>query len=172
MLFFLKFFVLNCLLLIGLGCTEAIGVDSGAKEVVYKLFSEHQPWKGKNLNWESREVTSRFFDSNLVSLFQSEYECKVKERDVCSLESDPVYFSQDFPDGEAELVLIPVKNDSPKGMSYKVNVKFSKWTIVLVVRVKETSAGWRISDIQNESLSLKLNMQSTLQSLGYFNLLK
>lgn len=130
----------------------AASPGSSPQALITAIYTSHQPWKHHLIAFDKKQELAKYFDSELTELFLKEEECKKRTQELCNIESDPVYCQQDFAESLKDLsvTLMP-------GQPNKYTVSFfniAKRTVVY--SMKETSAGWRVSDIQcEEGPSLK-----------------
>lgn len=108
-------------------------------------------WEGASLIEQPREVLGRYFSAELVSLILKDRACTQKTHEICRLDFDPIFASQD--PGAAELKISPADN------SGIVHVQFlypsNHEQVKLAFKVVKTASGWRINDIvYKDSLSL------------------
>lgn len=137
-----------------------------AKEPVVKLYRDYA-WVVliddpglQGLSTRSQKELSKYFTPSLASLLEKDRKCVEETREICSLDFDPIYDSQD-PDGAHQLRVEPMNVDhvvrvtfSPRGSSPEITeLKF---------KMVDTSSGWRIDDIVyrgHESLRALLTRQ-------------
>jgi hypothetical protein len=108
---------------------------------------------------QPQQELSKYFTSSLANLINKDHECTRKTGDVCNLDFDPIYDSQD-PDGAHQLRI------EPEGVDM-VHVTFlRRWSSPDVAELQfkmiRMSAGWRIDDIYykgHESLRAILQQQ-------------
>lgn len=71
---------------------------SGAEKTLLRLFAVNDIVHDKGLDWGDTKLTGQYFDSVLVRLFQSNHACEVATKEICNLDSDPVFNAQDYDD--------------------------------------------------------------------------
>jgi hypothetical protein len=86
----------------------------------------------------------KYFSPALVQLLLKDRSCKEKTGDVCGLDFDPIYASQD----RASVYELEIKGTGSKN-EVKVQFKISRLTpsIELSFKMAKTHKGWRIDDI-------------------------
>jgi hypothetical protein len=113
--------------------------------LIKSLYARHQPGKNKNLDWCDKKAISKYADARLTALFLEDCACARRTREICNLDSDPFYDAQDFDDGDP----------NPRVKQLAANsyeVTFSNFgDQKLIYKMKKTSAGWRVSDIDSPS---------------------
>ena len=151
---------ISILLLFWVIASSAIAKDAGPASVVYKLYKDYA-WEilfgdvpkndrellGRSLEWQPRNILARYLDDELVGLFIRDQNCiKRNPGEICNLDFSPIWNSQDPAAYDMKIT------DTGKGV---VNVEYSypsnQQKIKLSFYVKETGAGWRISDICYEN---------------------
>jgi hypothetical protein len=103
----------------------------------------------------------RYFSPSLSGLMHADHRCVVETKDICRLDFDPIYDSQD-PSGAHDLHV------APTGHANDVQVSFlPRWGAAsakqLQFKIVNTPAGWRIDDItypDHESLRAILQQKS------------
>jgi hypothetical protein len=102
---------------------------------------------GKDLAHQPSSVLGQYFDQTLSSLIARDADCAAKTREICKLDFDPIFASQD--PSAADLVIKSLKPD-------KVRVEYSypssQEKIRLDYKVAEIAGKWRITDITYLSL--------------------
>jgi hypothetical protein len=120
------------------------------ESLILSLYSEHQPGQKKEIDSCNRDSISKYCDSRLTNLFIKDCDCKKKNREVCNLDWDPFYDSQDFdqvaPDPR-------IKNVGQNSFQVTLNNFGEK---KLIFEVVKTEVGWRISNIKSPSMHWSL----------------
>ena len=115
------------------------------ESLIKSLYARHQPGKDKNLDWCNKKAISKYADARLTALFIKDCECTRRTQEICNLGSDPFYDAQDF-DGS---------DPNPRIRQVAANayeVTFSNFgDQKLIYKLKKTSDGWRVSDIESPS---------------------
>jgi hypothetical protein len=127
----------------------ARAADNTPESFIKSLYAVHQPGKDKNLDWCDKKAISKFADARLTSLFLKDCECARRTGEICQLDSDPFYDAQDFDDGDPNP---RVKRTATNSFEVTIH-NFDDYK--LIYKMKKTSDGWRISDIEgptNKSL--------------------
>ncbi|MBI5189204.1 MAG: DUF3828 domain-containing protein [Nitrospirae bacterium] len=115
------------------------------KDVILKLYSDHQPKYQKEINWKDKNILTKYLSPELVDLFMKDDECTKKYHGVCNLNFDPFYDAQDYDDKPLNLKIKEVKSNRSM-CEYRVSF-FNITNIALVYRVVTTTSGWKIDDI-------------------------
>ena len=144
---------------------NAIELDA-KKAIVYQLYKdfgwsavfdasgEAKYYLGKTIEEQLQDVLSKYFSPELVTLFLQEANCNaIRKGELCNLEFDPIFASQD--PAASELSISSVENDN-------VTVQFiypsNGMKVNLLYKLAKFKEGWRISDIiypGNNAPSLK-----------------
>lgn len=125
---------------------------SSPQTLITAIYTNHQPWTHHRIALDREQELAKYFDSELTELFLKEEECKKRTHELCNTESDPIYCQQDFAESLKDLSVSPMPGQPNK---YSVSF-FNIAKRTLVYSMKETSVGWRVSDIQcEEGPSLK-----------------
>jgi hypothetical protein len=123
---------------------SAPAVDT-PETLIKSLYARHQPGKDKNLDWCNKKAISKYADARLTTLFLKDCECARRTQEFCMLDSDPFYDAQDFDSSDP----------NPRVRQVAANtyeVTFSNFgDQKLIYKMKKTSAGWRVSDIESPS---------------------
>jgi hypothetical protein len=154
--------------------------DSSTPEALIKsIYAAHRPWdRYETLNERIRidfydELQmSKYFDSEIVALFQMDRVCQKKMEGYCSFDSDPIFFSQDsVTDHGYEVSLNRIKEtDSYAEYEAIVHwVGFEKPKGGYVFILNKTRNGWRVSDIRHGEHSRKNSMTSILKEYGFYS---
>jgi hypothetical protein len=123
-----------------------------AKSTLLKLFKDEDIFHNKSIEWENESETGKYFDSNLARLFRLEEECKIKTKEICNLDMNPVYNAQDYDENGIE---VEFKNISMRPMIFNVKIKNGDTQNLKYYMVNE-KGNWKISNIEySDSLSLK-----------------
>jgi hypothetical protein len=138
-----------------LGCSadltaQAAGA-SGPLNIVARLYRDFAgiaviddpELAGEVLIEQPRAVLARYFDETLVGLILKDRACVARTREVCNLDFDPLFESQD-PVGSTVKIL-PTRD--PSVVSAKLRQFERPEVRELKFRLVNTAAGWRVSDI-------------------------
>ena len=100
-------------------------------------------WKNASLIEQPKKTLLLYFTDNLASLILKDRQCVKRTHEICKLNFDPIFASQD--PGVRDLEIAPADK------SNTVHVKFSYpgngEKINLSYKIEKTGYGWRISDI-------------------------
>jgi hypothetical protein len=104
-------------------------------------------WKDAYLIDQPRETLQLYFTDDLAFLILKDRQCVEKTHEICNLDFDPIFASQDPGGMDLEI--------SPADKSNTVHVQFmypgNGQKISLSYEVENTLRGWRIKDIIYES---------------------
>jgi hypothetical protein len=147
----LWFCITICLLTCLSTIAGAVNTAALAKGTVEKLYRDYawvvlidDPEQVNLIDQPEREL-SKYFTDSLSKLIIADRRCAAEAQDICNLDFDPIYDSQD-PDG-AHQVRIEEMNASTE-----VKVTFlRRWSSSAIAELRfkmiNTSTGWRIDDI-------------------------
>jgi hypothetical protein len=123
-----------------------------AKAVVEELYRDYawvilidEPSLANLIDQPEKEL-KKYFTEPLANMILRDRQCARKTKDLCRLDFDPIYDSQD-PDGAHQLHI------EQMNLGYEVKVTFiRRWSsssdiAELHFRMKKTPMGWRIDDI-------------------------
>ena len=106
-------------------------------------------------------VLSKYFDDNLAQLIARDHECRVRTKEVCTLNGSPIWQSNDpeafdlsVATNDSTSVTVSFRRRYPQPIDTMVNVRY---------RMTRTPQGWRVVDIlsdDGESLVQTLSAQS------------
>lgn len=160
----LVLFVLACV-----SCPASVAGDpASAKGVVEKLYHDYawvvlfQDSDFVRLVDQPEKVLLQYFSPSLSGLVIADRQCVEKTKDICKLDFDPLYDSQDSAGAHDLLV-------DPTSSANEVQVRFSpRWGSAEVKQLQfkmvKTSVGWRIDDIgypDQESLRAVLQQKKS-----------
>ena len=92
---------------------------------------------------QPRAVLAQYFDDALVNLLLADRACATKSHEICKLDSDPIWASQD-----PEATELKISAGSDSGMvAVRFRTPSSDGQVNLSYRMARTSRGWRIHDI-------------------------
>ncbi len=96
---------------------------------------------------QPRPVLRRYFDDRLTALILQDRACAARTHEICRLDFDPLWASQD-PDGAHG-----VKVQSPDSLNVvRVALRYTNgYEVALGYRMSRTKEGWRIADIDYAS---------------------
>jgi hypothetical protein len=125
------------------------------KDFAWEAVIDEPRWDGEQLIEQPEPILRRYFDDRLTALILRDRACVAKSHEICRLNFDPIWASQD--PGATELKVFPATS------SNIVQVQFrypgDKARIKLSYRMMRTARGWRIADIEypsSRSLSMIL----------------
>lgn len=128
-------------------CREAKA--GGPEEVVRKLYTQY-PYKGnKAIQGESDEVLAKFFDEKFAVLLAEERDCVHSSHAICVFDWSIMYEAQD-----GDVTDLHVCQMEPGTHGVKVQFRNFGDPQVITYVIRNTSVGWRISDIAGSALAL------------------
>ena len=132
----------------GLSDERVVIVRDLYKAFAWQVLSNSDNVFGKPLLQEEVSVLRRYFDQELTSLLVKDRKCIAQTGEICNLDFDPIFASQD--PAAADLTIRPAPNNM-------VEVEFiypsNGEKVRLEYRMVKNQAGWRISDIRYPGLS-------------------
>jgi len=108
------------------------------------------------LDKQSYEVLTKYFDEALSSLFVKNQQCMRKTGEVCSLDFDPIFASQD-----SAATDLTIKQTNGNTVQVQFIYPSNGQKINLEYKTVKTANGWRISDIVYEG-SPKFSLKQLL----------
>jgi hypothetical protein len=137
----MKYAIFLAAMLIFTGCQSLAGKPGkiSPENMILKIYVEHK----KGLDIGDKNILSQIFTSELANLLLREDECRERTREICNLEFDPIFATQDFDGNPKDLVV--VKMSSGPSIYAVTFTDISRKT--LIYEFIETPDGWRISNI-------------------------
>jgi hypothetical protein len=133
------------ILAVVLSANSSLAAES-PEDFLRGLYKMHIGRFKMNIHWfDKKKDVEKYFDTELSSLFLKDEQCKKKTREICNLDFDPILAAQDF-DEKGKLNLKVQKLPERTKEKYKVTFN-NMGTTTLVYELKQTSGGWRITDI-------------------------
>lgn len=124
--------------------------NESAQMVVQRLYQDYA-WvvsaktvRGKrDLIAEPESVLAQYFTDDLVKLIHQDFECARQSSEICNLDFDPIYASQDPKASNLRIL------GSDKNQNITVQFRYPSTGQAIQVRYKMemVDRGWRISDI-------------------------
>jgi len=118
------------------------------KVVAWQALSNSDNVFGKPLLQQEGSVLRRYFDLELASLLVKDRYCIAQTGEICNLDFDPIFASQD--PAAADLSIRSAPNDM---VAVEFTYPSSGEKVRLEYRMAKTQAGWRISDIRYPGMS-------------------
>lgn len=123
------------------------GAEDQAEDLVRKIYKDHRPTKGASI-LDKKETLSKYFDREMTDLFLKDYACSKRTGEVCNLDYDPIYNTQEISDAEPKL---QIKKLSSTKDTASFEVDFDNYgPVKLTYQLRKTESGWRVSDIVDE----------------------
>jgi len=130
-------------------CLQGAGLVYGTtqppEDVLRMLFKDHQPPLQRRISFTDKKQMERYFTPELIGLFLKDADCVKRTHEVCGLEGDPIYDSQDSGDEEIPVTIAP---HSPlPHPSFEVTFVDLGRKETLIYELLKTKKGWRVSNI-------------------------
>ena len=100
-------------------------------------------WENAKLIEQSRKTLLLYFTDELTSLILKDRQCVIDTHEVCKLDFDPIFASQD--PGAMDLEISPADKSNIVHVQFRYPDNGEK--ISLSYHVEKTGRGWRIRDI-------------------------
>jgi Protein of unknown function (DUF3828) len=125
---------------------------SDPAEVIRQLYRDHQPWKGKRVEYNDPAVAARYFDDSLIALFGKDREQSERNKDLPCLDFDPILQAQDFDEAgitEPRIRAVPRGKDVAYEVTFTGRSKeWKNWSVRAIYLLERTRNGWRVHDIE------------------------
>lgn len=118
--------------------------------VIASLYAHHQPGRGKEVDTCDRAAISKYCDAGLADLLVKDCDCSKKSGEVCNLDWDPFYDSQDFGKEDprprierlegSDAFAVTIRNLGERKLTYEMT---------------KTPAGWRIANVRTPKWNLR-----------------
>ncbi|HWC65386.1 MAG TPA: hypothetical protein VG777_04825 [Thermoanaerobaculia bacterium] len=137
-------------------CTAARSGPAGEprsdtpEAVIASLYAHHQPGRGKEVDTCDRAAISRYCDARLTDLFLRDCACAKKTHEVCNLDWDPFYDSQDFGKEDPRPRIERLEGSG----AFEVTIRNLGET-KLTYEMTKTPAGWRIANVRTPKWDLR-----------------
>jgi hypothetical protein len=118
--------------------------------LIASLYEHHQPGRGREVDACDRAAISKYCDAGLADLFQKDCDCSKKSGEVCNLDWDPFYDSQDFGKEDPH----PRVRRLDRSDAFEVAITNLGET-KLTYEMTKTRAGWRIANIRTAKWDLR-----------------
>lgn len=137
-------------------------VGSLYKAFAWQALASSDDVFGKPLAQQENAVLRHYFDHDLATLIVNDHRCAVKTGELCNLDFDPIFASQD--PGASDLSIRSVSNGI-------VVVEFTypgnREKVRLEYRLVKIEGRWRISDIHYPGMSNTSLKQLLARKLAY-----
>lgn len=137
-------------------------VGSLYKAFAWQALSSDDGIFGKSLAQQDNAALRRYFDRELAALLVADQRCVMQSGEVCNLDFDPIFASQD--PGAIDL---SIRSTAPGIVSVEFTYPGNREKIRLEYRLVKDDGQWRISDISypgNTNMSLKRMLAAGAQS--------
>lgn len=118
------------------------------KAFAWQVLSSSDSVFGKPLTEQEDTVLRRYFDRELTSLLIEDHRCAVTTGELCNLDFDPIFASQD--PAAADLSIRAIASDI---VAVEFTAPSSGEKIRLEYRLAKNENGWRIGDIRYPGMS-------------------
>ena len=145
---------------------NAACAQSTPRHVVTQLYQKYS-WEADPRSTDTDSIPllnqpeaelARYFDANLVSLLIADRECARRSGEVCRLDWDPIWDSQD-PAAED----LTIRSLRTNAVLVRFRHPYTGEERALEYHLVNTRAGWRISDIRYKN---GVSLQKTLRADG------
>lgn len=123
-------------------------VGSLYKTFAWQVLSSSFNVFGKPLAQQASSVLRRYFDQELASLLVKDGHCAAKTGEICNLDFDPIFASQD--PAAVDLTIRPMPKDI---VAVEFTYPSSGEKVRLEYRMARRENGWRIDDIHYSGMS-------------------
>jgi len=123
-------------------------VGSLYKAFAWQILSNSNNIFGKPLTQQEGAILRRYFDQELSSLLVKDRQCATTSGELCNLDFDPIFASQD--PAAIDLSIRSAPNDM---VAVEFTYPSSGEKIRLEYRLTKSQAGWRIGDIRYPGMS-------------------
>lgn len=130
------------------------------KDFAWQALGSMQDLFGKPLQQQSESVLRQYFDPGLAALFLRERECVSRRREVCNMDFDPLFASQD-----AAATDFSIQRTGIGKVSVTFTYPSNGEKLKLDFLVKQAGKTWRIHDVvytNLQSASLKTLLSTKL----------
>jgi hypothetical protein len=100
-------------------------------------------WKNASLIEQAREILLLYFTEEIASLILKDRQCVKETHEICKLDFDPIFASQD--PGAMDLQILPADKSNTVRVQFLYPGNGEK--ISLSYEIEKTNRGWRIRDI-------------------------
>ena len=139
-------------------------VGSLYKAFAWQVLSNSNNIFGKPLTQQEGTILRRYFDQELASLLLKDRECAKASGEICNLDFDPIFASQD-----PAAVDLSIRAASNSMVSVEFTYPSNGEKVRLEYQLTKSQAGWRIGDIRYPGMpnvSLKQLLARKLPSSG------
>jgi hypothetical protein len=142
---------LSALLFVTFLSTSTFAEPNRAVAVVLQMYRDFawtatidEPMAKSGFADQPRRVLSRYLSPQLVTLLMKDRKCAARTREICKLEFDPIWASQDPSATEMKIVPGALPNSVDVSYVHPGSRKFTR----MRYRVIKLGAIWRIDDIE------------------------
>lgn len=138
-------------------------MENSAEDIVKKLYHDYA-WQALGLDLDEPTITGQslpelenYFSSAIAKLIVEDGECSERTEDICRLDFNIIFASQDS--AAFEMQVFPKNNKDEIKVQFKYPSNHE--VIKLTYKMTKTNKGWRIKDIyyENEHKSLSEILQ-------------
>jgi len=117
------------------------------RDYAWEAVIDEPDFQDRRLMQQPKEVLRRYFDDKLVQLILDDRRCAERTGEICNLDYEPVWASQD--PGASELKVTAGTDPAVVDVSFRY--PSTQEEMHLRYRLSGTKRGWRVSDIEGPS---------------------
>ena len=123
-------------------------VGSLYKTFAWQVLSSASSVFGKPLTQQDSSILRRYFDQELASLLVKDNNCATKTGEICNLDFDPIFASQD-----PAAIDLTIRSTPKDIVAVEFTYPSSGEKVRLEYRMAREENGWRIDDIRYPGMS-------------------
>ncbi|MEW6762265.1 MAG: DUF3828 domain-containing protein [Pseudomonadota bacterium] len=117
------------------------------KDFAWQALGTTQDVFGKSLQLQDNAVLRQYFDPTLAALIVQDRECVSRRAEVCNMDFDPLFGSQD-----ATVSDFTIQRESAGRIAVAFTSPSSGEKAKLLFHMKQSGAAWRINDVVYQDL--------------------
>jgi hypothetical protein len=117
------------------------------KDFAWQALGTTQDFFGKSLQLQEDAVLRQYFDPTLAALIVQDRECVSRRAEVCNMDFDPLFGSQD-----ATVSDFTIQRESAGRIAVTFTSPSSGEKAKLLFHMKQSGAVWRINDVVYQDL--------------------
>lgn len=117
------------------------------KDFAWQALGTTQDVFGKSLQLQDNVVLRQYFDPGLAALIVQDRECVSRRAEVCNMDFDPLFGSQD-----ATVSDFTIQRESAGRIAVAFTSPSSGEKAKLLFHMKQSGAAWRINDVVYQDL--------------------
>lgn len=118
------------------------------KAFAWQALSNANDIFGKPLSQQERPILQRYFDEELASLLVEDRQCIGQTGEICNVDFDPIFASQD-----PAAIALSIRSAPNDIVAVEFTYPSSGEKVRLEYQLAKSQAGWRISDIRYPGMS-------------------